>query len=82
MEIYEISADCLVDFCMLYWYVEAESEEDAWYKGYGIVNSTNIADSGSVDCKWIDHLPEGATLYKEGVKHIESEIKFSSEETI
>ena len=80
MKIYEISADCLVDFYMLYWYVEAENEEDAWNKGYEIVNTTNIADSGSVNCKEVESLPEGATIWKKGVKPIEREIKFSSED--
>lgn len=80
MKIYEISADCLVDFCMLHWYVEADNEEDAWIKGYEIVNTTNIADSGSVDCKEVKSLPEGATIWKKGVKPIEREIKFSSED--
>lgn len=62
MRIYEISADCLVDFCMLHWYVKARNEREAWLKGYLIVNNSPVADSGSVDCKRVTDIPANIKL--------------------
>lgn len=62
MRIYEISADCLVDFCMLHWYVKARNEKDAWLKGFLIVRKCTVADEGSVDCKRLKEIPGGIKL--------------------
>ncbi len=64
MRIYEITADCLVDFCLLHWYVKARNEREAWLKGYSIVMESTVADSGSVDCKRIPagEIPAGAKI--------------------
>ena len=51
MRIYKITADCLVDFCTLNWYVKAKNEADAWIKGWLLVHKSPVADEGSVDCK-------------------------------
>ena len=51
MRIYKITADCLVDWCMLTWYVKARNEKEAWFKGWQIVRKSTVADEGSVDCE-------------------------------
>ena len=64
MRIYEITADCLVDFCLLHWYVKAKNEREAWLKGYGIVMNCHVADIGTVDCKRISagEIPVGSKI--------------------
>lgn len=62
MRIYEISADCLVDFCMLHWYVKAKNEKDAWLKGFLLVRNCSVADEGTFDCKRIKEIPSGIKL--------------------
>lgn len=62
MKIYEISADCLVDFCMLHWYVIARNEKEAWLKGFLLVRKSPVADEGSVDCKRLKEIPSGIKL--------------------
>lgn len=44
-----VTADCLVDDVMLTWVIEAENDEEAWDKGYGIVQKSYVADGGSCD---------------------------------
>ena len=51
MRIYKITADCLVEWCMLTWYVKARNEREAWVKGWHIANNSPVADLGSVDCE-------------------------------
>lgn len=50
MRIYKVTADCLVDWCMLTWYIKAKNERDAWLKGWRVVRECNVADEGSYDC--------------------------------
>ena len=54
MRIYKVTADCLVEFCLLTWYVKASSQREAWLKGYDLVMNSPVADSGSMDCERLD----------------------------
>ena len=49
MRIYEVSTDCLVDFCMLKWHIKAANMREAWLKGWKIVRNCNVADEGGLD---------------------------------
>lgn len=51
MKIYEVSTDCLVDFCMLRWYIRARNMKEAWYKGWQLVRKCTVADEGAMDVK-------------------------------
>ena len=52
MKLYECTADCLVDWCLLHYYVLARNEVEAWEKGYVHFNyHCNVADGGTVDVK-------------------------------
>lgn len=61
MRLYEVTTDCLVDNCLVRWYVKARDERTAWAIGYNMALKSNIADSGCVDVK-------RCTEYKKGVK--------------
>ena len=56
--VYEVSTDCLVDFCTLKWYVEAKDDEDAWMQGYGLAYKCNIADEGGVEVRPYEGQPK------------------------
>ena len=49
MKVYEVSTDCLVDFCMLRWHIKAKSMREAWCKGWQIIRNCNVADEGGMD---------------------------------
>ena len=52
MKVYECTASCLVDDCVLHYYVRAKNEISAWLKGYYYFNyDYSVADGGKVDCK-------------------------------
>lgn len=65
MKIYDCTADCLVDFCLLHYYVKAKNMRDAWLKAYVHFNNSPVADGGSVDCKRInyDEVPTDTKIY-------------------
>lgn len=49
MKYWKVSTDCLVMEGTVDWVVEAETEEQAWAKGYDLAMKSNVADSGSVE---------------------------------
>ena len=49
MKKWRVRADCLVDFCMIYWEVEAETEDTAWAIAYNKALFSHELDSGSVE---------------------------------
>lgn len=51
MRLYEVTADCLVDYCLCKWYVKARNERDAWIIGYLIAQKDSVADGGTVEVK-------------------------------
>ncbi len=57
MRLYEITTDCLVEFCTLRAFVKARNEREAWAVGYGAALKSNIADSGCVDVKRVKDIP-------------------------
>lgn len=71
---YLVTADCLVDNCILAWEIRANSDEEAFDKGYGIVQKCREADGGSCEVlpirggAWAD--PMNSCFFKE-VKKIE-----------
>lgn len=71
---YLVTADCLVDDCILTWEIRANSDEEAFDKGYGIVQKCREADGGSCEVlpirggAWTD--PMNSCFFKE-VKKIE-----------
>ena len=62
MRIYKITTDCLVDWCMLTWYIIARNERDAWLKGWRIVRNCNVADEGGMDCERVKTIPANVTI--------------------
>lgn len=46
---YLVTADCLVDDCMMTWEIRANSDEEAFDKGYSIVQKCREADGGSCE---------------------------------
>ena len=69
MRIYKVTADCLVDWCMLTWYITAKNEREAWFKAWRVVRNSNVADEGSFDCVRVkDVRKEYEKCRKEGVK--------------
>lgn len=44
-----VKADCLVDEGYVTWEVEADSPEEAEWKGIALARKSNVADSGTVD---------------------------------
>lgn len=63
-----ITADCLVDDVVLRWEVNADTEEEAYFKGMELANKSNVADMGTVDVlpirggAWCD--PMNACMFK------------------
>ena len=53
MKIYEATANCLVDDCLIHWYILAKNDKTAWIKGYLLAQKSSVADGGTVDTKRI-----------------------------
>ena len=64
MRIYDVTTDCLVDDCLIHWYITARNEKEAWAKGYNLALRSNVADSGCVDCKRLKNIPSNIKLTK------------------
>ena len=62
MRIYHVTADCLVNNCLVHWYIKARNEREAWCKGYNLALRSSIADSGTIDCERAKNIPANIKL--------------------
>ena len=62
MRLYEITTDCLVEFCTLRGFIKARNEREAWAIGYNAALNSHIADCGAVGVKRVKEIPPGLKL--------------------